>query len=446
MKQEPVMPKITFIGAGSFVFTRNLVRDILSYPKLSGADLYLMDIDSERLAYIRRAVDHIVEAGGYPGRVIATQDRREALEGADAVVCTILQGGVQVWRQDIDIPARYRVDINVGDTRGPAGIFRSLRTIPIMLEICRDMEKLCPKAILLNYTNPMAIVCKAMQVATDVNVVGLCHSVQGTRDMLARWIDVDPKAIHYLCAGINHQAWFLKFEANGKDAYPLIHAAVSQPEIYNEEPVRNEMFLHLDYYVTESSGHNSEYNPWFRKRPELIERYCLHGTGWNPGEHAFLVKDYLRREQNWRQEIENELSKPVILQRGDEYAAGILNAFFGDGESFQFNGNVLNENLIDNLPAGSCVEVPITVSSSKLKPEKVGTLPTHLAALNALNASCEDLAVEGALEGDRRKIYHAAALDPLTSAVLSLTEIQSMVEEMFSANQEWLPQFYSSKG
>jgi alpha-galactosidase len=210
--------------------------------------------------------------------------------------------------------------------------------------------------------------------------------------------------------------------------------------------VRNEMFLHLDYYVTESSGHNSEYNPWFRKRPELIERYCLHGTGWNPGEHAFLVKDYLRREQNWRQEIENELSKPVILQRGDEYAAGILNAFFGDGESFQFNGNVLNENLIDNLPAGSCVEVPITASSSKLKPEKVGTLPTHLAALNALNASCEDLAVEGALEGDRRKIYHAAALDPLTSAVLSLTEIQSMVEEMFSANQEWLPQFYSSKG
>jgi alpha-galactosidase len=446
MKKESLMPKITFIGAGSFVFTRNLVRDILSYPKLSGSDLYLMDIDSERLAYIRRAVDHIVEAGGYPARVIATQDRREAIEGADAVVCTILQGGVQVWRQDIDIPAKYRVNINVGDTRGPAGIFRALRTIPIMLEICRDMEELCPKAILLNYTNPMAMICKAMQVATDVNVVGLCHSVQGTRDMLARWIDVDPKAIHYLCAGINHQAWFLKFEANGEDAYPLIRAAVSQPEIYNEEPVRNEMFLHLDYYVTESSGHNSEYNPWFRKRPDLIERYCLHGTGWNPGEHAFLVKDYIGREQSWRQEVENELSKPVFLQRGNEYAAGILNAWFGDGEPFHFNGNVLNENLIDNLPAGCCVEVPVAVSSSKLKPQPLGTLPAHLAALNALNASCEDLAVEGALEGDRRKVYHAAALDPLTSAVLSLAEIQSMVDEMFTANQEWLPQFNSSKG
>jgi alpha-galactosidase len=435
------MPKITFIGAGSFVFTRNLVRDILSYPKLTESDLYLMDIDSDRLAYIGQAVDHIVEGRDNRARVITTQNRREALEGADAVVCTILQAGVQVWRRDIDIPAKYGVDINVGDTRGPAGIFRFLRTIPVMLEICRDMEKLCPRAILLNYTNPMAMLCKAVQVATDVNVVGLCHSVQNTRDMLARWIDVDPKDIRYRCAGINHQAWFLDFEANGEDAYPILRAAVRQPEIYNEEPVRNEMFLHLDYYVTESSGHNSEYNPWFRKRPDLIERYCLHGTGWNPGEHAFLVKDYLRREQNWRQEIENELSKPVSLQRGDEYAAGILNALFCDGKPFLFNGNVLNENLIDNLPAGCCVEVPVAVSASKLKPQKVGMLPVHLAALNALNASCEELAVEGALEGDRRKVYHATALDPLTSAVLSLAEIQSMVDEMFTANQQWLPQF-----
>jgi alpha-galactosidase len=433
------MPKITFIGAGSFVFTRNLVRDILSFPALSGSDICLMDIDGERLAYIKQAVDHIVSDGGYPARVTATQDRSQALEGADAVVCTILQGGVQVWRHDIEIPAKYGVDINVGDTRGPAGIFRALRTIPVMMEICRNIEKLCPKAILLNYTNPMAMLCKAIQVASNVNVVGLCHSVQGTAEMLARWIDADLSNVSYLCAGINHQAWFLKFQAAGKDAYPRIRRAVERAEIYNEEPVRNEMFLHLDYYVTESSGHNSEYNPWFRKRPDLIDRYCLHGTGWNPGEHAFLIKDYLSREQSWRREIEEELVKPVSLERGSEYAAGILNALFGAGKPFQFNGNVPNRGLIDNLPDGSCVEVPVMATPSGLTPQAVGALPAHLAALNALNATCDDLAVEGALEGERRKIYHAAALDPLTAAVLSLEEIQTMVEEMFSANQDWLP-------
>ena len=435
------MPKIAFIGAGSFVFTRNLVRDILSFPALAGSDICLMDIDAERLSYIRQAVEHIVDAGGYPARITATRDRREALQGAHAVVCTILQGGVQVWRHDIEIPAKHGVDINVGDTRGPAGIFRALRTMPVMLEICREIEELCPKALLLNYTNPMAMLCKAMQAASDVNVVGLCHSVQGTADMLARWIDVQLKDIDYLCAGINHQAWFLKFQARGKDLYPRIREAVDRGEIYNEEPVRNEMFLHLDYYVTESSGHNSEYNPWFRKRPDLIERYCLHGTGWNPGEHAFLVKDYLSREQSWRREIEEELAKPVNLERGSEYAAGICNALFGGGEPFRFNGNVLNRGLIDNLPSDSCVEVPVRADPSGLKPQAVGSLPPHLAALNALNAICDDLAVEGALEGDRRKIYQAAALDPLTAAVLSLAEIQTMVEEMFTANRDWLPRF-----
>jgi alpha-galactosidase len=329
----------------------------------------------------------------------------------------------------------------VGDTRGPAGIFRALRTIPVMLEICRDIEELCPKAVALNYTNPMAMLCKAMHLASDVNVVGLCHSVQGTSEMLARWIDVQLQDIDYLCAGINHQAWFLKFQAHGRDLYPRICEAVGRGEIYNEEPVRNEMFLHLDYYVTESSGHNSEYNPWFRKRQDLIQRYCLHGTGWNPGEHAFLFKDYLSRERSWRQEIEKELAKPVNLERGSEYAAGICNALCGDGEPLQFNGNVANLGLIDNLPQGSCVEVPVRADPSGLRPQAVGSLPAHLAALNALNATCDDLAVEGALEGDRRKIYHAAALDPLTAAVLSLAEIQTMVEEMFTANQDWLPRF-----
>ncbi|MDW7659496.1 MAG: alpha-glucosidase/alpha-galactosidase, partial [Bacillota bacterium] len=252
--------KIAFIGAGSFGFTRKLVRDILSFPAFADATIALMDIDPVRLAMIKQAIDKIVTAGQFPARVIATESRVEALDGADGVVCTILAGSVQVWRHDIEIPKRYGVDINVGDTRGPAGIFRALRTIPVMLDICRDIEKYCPRAIFLNYTNPMAMLCKAMQDQTSVRVTGLCHSVQGTAEMLAKWIGAPMEEVTYLCAGINHQAWYLEYRWNDRDAYPLIRAAIEKPDIYNTEIVRNEMFRHLDYYVTESSGHNSEYN------------------------------------------------------------------------------------------------------------------------------------------------------------------------------------------
>ena len=435
------MPKIAFIGAGSFEFTRNLARDLLSYPALAGSDLYLMDIDRERLGYIERSVTRLVRAGGYPARIKATTDRVEALEGADGVVCTILQGGVQVWRHDIEIPKRHGVDLNVGDTRGPAGIFRALRTIPLMLEIGKDMEKHCPGATLLNYTNPMAMICRALQAYIGIRATGLCHSVQGTAEMLARWIGAPPGEISYLCAGINHQAWFLRFLWKGKDAYPLVRRALEQPEIFNEEQVRNEMFLHLDYYVTESSGHNSEYNPWFRKRPDLLERYCTHGTGWNPGRYGYILDTYLERERTWKSDIEAELSSPVDLARGREYAAGIFNALFGDGTLCKFNGNVRNLGIIDNLPAGCCVEVPVLASPFGLEPLRVGALPAHLAALNALNATSEELAVEGAVEGDRRKVFHAVALDPLSSAVLSLEEIHDLVDEMFAQNRDWLPRF-----
>ena len=420
--------KIAFIGAGSFGFTRSLVRDILTYPALKDSTLALMDIDEERLGYIKKAVDKIIEAGNYPAKVIATTDRAEALKDADAVICTILAGGVQVWRHDIEIPKKYGVDINVGDTRGPAGIFRALRTIPVMLDICRDIERYCPDAILLNYTNPMAMLCRAMQSETKVRLTGLCHSVQGTAEMLASWIGAPMEEITYVCAGINHQAWYLEFKWNGKDAYPLIREAVQRPEIYNQEQVRNEMFLHLGYYVTESSGHNSEYNAWFRKRPDLIEKYCTHGTGWNPGEYAYILKEYLRREDTWRDEIKEWLDQETIdLNRGNEYAAGILNAVIGDGTLYKFNGNVRNFGLIDNLPEGCCVEVPVLASKYGFEPMHVGPLPPHLAILNNINARCEELAVEGALTGDPTKIYQAIYFDPLTSAVLSLAEIKQMV-------------------
>jgi alpha-galactosidase len=435
------MKKIAFIGAGSFGFTRALVRDILSFPALADSTIALMDIDPERLAYIKNAVEKIIAAGNYPAKVLATTDRVEALRDADGVVCTILAGRVNVWRHDIEIPKKYGVDINVGDTRGPAGIFRALRTIPVMLDICRDIEQYCPEAIFLNYTNPMAMLCRAMQGQTPLRVTGLCHSVQGTAAMLAKWIGAPMEEITYLCAGINHQAWYLSYRWNGQDAYPLIRAAVQKPEIYNEEMVRNEMFLHLDYYVTESSGHNSEYNAWFRKRPELIEEYCTHSTGWNPGVYAYILNEYLKRETTWKSEIDEWFQQPIDLQRGREYAAYIFNATLGDGTPFEFNGNVRNFGLIDNLPEGCCVEVPVLASKRGLDPLHVGPLPEQLAILNNTSARCEELAVAGAIEGDPRKIFHAVCYDPLTSAVLSLAEIQRMVTEMFEANREWLPQF-----
>src|SRR4030042_1846723 len=255
------MTKITFIGAGSLGFTSELVRDILTFPRLKDASLTLMDINPERLEFAHTAVTKIIQEGHYPASVTATLDRAQALKGADVVLTTILSGSTEVWRYDIEIPKQYGVDINVGDTRGPSGIYRFLRTLPHMLDIVRDMEKFCPSAVLLNYTNPMAMLCGALQRSTHIPVTGLWHSVQGTAEMLAEWIGAPMAEITYTCAGLNHMAWYLKYDWNGKDAYPLIRKAIIQrPEIYNEEIVRNEMFLHLDYFVTESSGHNSEYN------------------------------------------------------------------------------------------------------------------------------------------------------------------------------------------
>ncbi len=437
------MKKIAFIGAGSFGFTRTLVRDILSFPAFADAEIALMDVNPERLAYIERACRKIVEAGKYPARITATMNRAEALQGADGVLITILSGGVHVFRYDIEIPKKYGVDINVGDTRGPSGIFRYLRTVNDMLAIGHDIDKYCPDAIVLNYTNPMAMLCRTMQGECKASITGLCHSVQGTAEMLAEWIGADMKDVSYLCAGINHQAFYLDYKWKGQDAYPLIRKAITErPEIYNAEQVRNEMYLALGYYVTESSGHNSEYNAWFRKRPDLIEKYCTHGTNWNPGEYAYILNSYLEREDTWKKDIDEWLAQDTVdISRGHEYAAWIFNAVFGDNEMYEFNGNVRNFGLIDNLPQGACVEVPVVASKAGLRAIHVGELPPQLAILNNISSRCEELAIEGSLTGDREKIYQAIIFDPLTSAVLSLQEIRSMVDEMFAANEAYLPQF-----
>ena len=435
------MPKkIAFIGAGSFGFTRTLVKDILTFPAFKDAEIALMDIDSRRLDYILQAVKKIIKAGGYAATVTATMDRAVALKGADGVCITILSGGPRVFRTDIEIPMKYGVDINVGDTRGPSGIFRFLRTAPPMLEICRDIEKYCPNAIVLNYTNPMAMLCRYLQTLTNLQISGLCHSVQGTAEMLAHWIGADMKDVTYTCAGINHQAFYTEFKVKGEDAYPALRKAMENPEIYNHEQVRNEMFLHMDYYVTESSGHNSEYVAWFRKRKDLIDKYCTNGTGWNPGAHAYILNEYLQREDSWMGAIEEWLNKDDIdISRGKEYAAYIFNAVFGDNTMFEYNGNVRNFGLISNLPEGCCVEVPVIASQAGMRPMHVGDLPAQLAVLVNTSARCEELAVEGLIEGDRRKIFHAILYDPLTTAMLSMQETKDMVDEMFEANRDYLP-------
>ena len=438
--------KFAFIGAGSFGFTRWLITDLLSFPAFQDAEFALMDIDQERLDFIKTAAERIIAAGKFPAKLTVTMDREEALKDANGVIITVLQGGYRVFSTDIKIPMEFGVDINCGDTRGPAGIFRMLRTLPLMTSICSDIERLCPNAIVLNYTNPMAMLCSGMQKKfPHLNITGLCHSVQGTAGQIAKWIGADMKDITYTCAGINHQAFYLKYEWKGKDAYPLLRKAIRKPEIYNAQPVRNEMFKALGYYVTESSGHNSEYNAWFRKRPDLIEKYCNHGTDWNPGVHAAVLEMYTKRSRTWRSLCRKELEKEVSLKPGGEYAAFIFNAIFGDYKPFEFNGNIQNTHLIDNLPTNACVEVPVLASRRGLEPFHVGALPPQLAILNNISSQCEELALEGAMEGDPQKIYQSIIYDPLTSAVLSLEEIRNMVNRMFGANRKYLGYFKSLK-
>ncbi len=434
------MPKrIVFIGAGSYVFTRNLCKDLLTFPAFQDAELVLMDISDSQLELARRMVTRIVEAGNYPAKVICTKDRVEALKGADGVLCTILVGDRELRWADIDIPAKYGVDICIGDTRGPAGVFDYLRSVETMLDICKDIETYCPDAVFLNYTNPMAMLCRTMQtVYPHLKITGLCHSVQGTSYKIARWLGVEHKDLTYVCAGLNHQAFYVDLKYKGKDAYPMLREAAKNPDIYNEEQVRFEMFKHLGYFSPEGSGHHSEYVSWFRKRPDLIDKYCVHGTGKDTGKPV----DRSRRAgaaQRKVDAIEEWINSPIDLKRGAEYASYIFNAIFGDYTMFEFNGNVRNFGLIDNLPEGCCVEVPVLASKNKLQAMHVGALPPQCALLCDISARCEELAIEAVLENDPDKIFYSCLYDPLTSAVCSMQEVRDMVDEMFKANEGYLP-------
>lgn len=431
------MKKIVIIGAGSFNFSRAISRDIFTFPALADSHIVLVDIpEGEKyMLAAEKFIQRVIDKGGYAGKVESTFDRRAALKGADVVLITFRNDiEIPTWERDLTIPKKYGVDVVIGDTRGPSGIFRFLRSAPVLKAFANDILELCPEALVLNYTNPMCMVTSYMEHC-GVKLTGLCHSVQGTAAMLAKWIGADMKDVTYKCAGVNHQAFYYEYKVNGKDAYPEIFKAAEKPEIYKSEAVRIEMMKGLGYFVTESSGHNSEYNAWFRKRQDLIDKYI-------PDSYANSVKIITKRNATRDDDMAKALAEDkVSLARGQEFAAYIINAVLGDGEMFEFNGNIRNNGLIDNLPDDVIVEVPIVASKRGLQPIKVGKLPRQIAALNTVTAQGEELAVEGCLAGDKEMIYHACVNDPLTAAVCSLEEIKRMVEEMFEANKDYLPQF-----
>ena len=431
------MKKIVIIGAGSWNFTRAISRDILTYPALADSHIVLVDIPAgeEYMLAAEKIIQKTIDQGHYPAKVESTFDRRYALDGADAVLITIRNDTtIDAWAPDLTIPKKYGVDTVIGDTRGPGGIFRFLRSAPALKALADDILELCPKAVVLDYTNPMCMVTSYLH-HLSVDAMGLCHSVQGTSSMLARWIGADMKDVTYKCAGINHQAFFLEYKVNGEDAYPRIYEAIKNPEIYKSEAVRIEMMKGLGYFVTESSGHNSEYNAWFRKRQDLIDKYI-------PDSYASSVRTITKRNTTRDADMAKALAEDnVSLARGQEFAAYIINAVLGDGEMFEFSGNIRNHGLIANLPEDVIVEVPIVASKRGLQPIQVGKLPRQIAALNTVTAQGEELAVEGCIAGDKEMIYHACVNDPLTAAVCSLEEIKRMVDEMFEANKDLLPQF-----
>jgi len=437
------MTRVTFIGAGSVVFSRNLSGDILLTPALRDSTIVLMDIDASRLARTKQIVERLIAQLAVPARVEATLDRREAVTGADFVITTFQQGGLEGWGLDIEIPRKYGVEQCVGDTLGPGGVFRSLRSIPILVGLAHELDEVAPDALLINYTNPMAANCWAYDVMTGRPHVGLCHSVQGTSEMLAEWVGAPYDEVNYRVAGINHQAWFLEFRRGAEDLYPRLREAVRVPAHRFSEPVRIELFEHFGYFVTESSGHASEYSPYFRKNAamvdELVPRFDSpdnYWLGWGR-TGGCLAHCIDRQEQAFALDLD---TVPPPTQRSAEYGALIIEAMVTN-QPARVYGNVPNHGLIDNLPDGCCVEVPCLVDGQGVQPTRVGRLPAQLAGLNRTNVNVQELIVEAARRGDRDAVHHAVMLDPLTAAACTLPQIHAMVDEMMAAQAKWLPQF-----
>ncbi|HEV58700.1 MAG TPA: alpha-galactosidase [Phycisphaerales bacterium] len=439
------MAKIAMIGAGSMVFCKTLTSDILATPALQDSEICLMNRTQPKLDRMEAFIRRMVQENGLGTKITATTDRAKALDGAKYVIIMIQVGGLEAFRHDYEIPLKYGVDQCIGDSLGPGGIFRGLRTIPVLVEIAEDMEQYSTDdAVMLNYANPMAACCLGLGLATDVPFVGLCHGVQTTLDLISGYVGVPKDQIDYLAAGINHMGWFLELrdKRDGRDLYPLFKERCEQPEYYVNEKVRCEVMRHFGYFMTESTGHLSEYIPWFRSSKRGLETYCdMPDFGGASGAYYKYCRmlaekykdvDYLAQES------------PKITGRSVEYCSYILEAMETD-KIFKFQGNVRNDGYITNLPDGCCVEVPVFADRRGLHPVRVGALPSQLAALNQSNVTVQTLAAEAALTGDPEMAMQACAMDPLTSACCTLKEIREMAAEMLEAEAEWLPLFQGSR-
>lgn len=430
------MTKIAMIGAGSVVFTQTLVMDLIA-SGLPGLEVALMAPSTRNTGPLKEYFDRVKEHNDLDIEVTVTTDRREALRGADFVIATFNIGGLRATELDYEIPMRYGVDQCIGDTLAPGGIFRGLRSIPVALELAADMRELCPNALLLNYVNPMAIVAWAFDRG-GVEVVGLCHGVQVSLDLVASYLQIPKAEIDYVSAGINHMAWFLKLEHRGRDLYPELKEKFERPEYYANEKVRGEVFRHFGYFMTESTGHLSEYLPYFRKTEAALAMYCDEPEfGGQSGAHVA-----------WARAIAQHGAAEALLHgagldlqpRSVEYGSYIIEAAV-TGRPFEFQGNLRNGGMISNLPEDCLAEGPVVVDSNGLMRLPVGDLPSACAALNLTNINAQRLTVEAGMTGDPEAIVHALAVDPLTSAVLTLAEIRSLATDMLEAQRDWLPQF-----
>ena len=428
--------RIAIIGAGSIVFTKTLIRDVLAGP-VRDVEFVLMDPSTRRTPLLKRWAEALIEAHGLPASVTVETDQAAAIAGSDYVISTFQIGGLRATELDYQVPMRYGVDQCIGDTLAPGGIFRALRGIPVARSVVRDMAERSPAAVLLNYTNPMDMICWVLDDPA-VPSVGLCHGTQVTLDLIAGYTGVPREEIDFTAAGINHMSWFVRLEHQGRDLYPLLRARFEQPEYYVNDKVRGEMFRHFGYFMTESTGHLSEYVPYFRKTAAAIAEYCDRPAF--GGESGALVR--------WTQLVTAQYTDDDVLHEGGvdlparshEYGPRIIEAI-ETGVPFHFQGNHVNRGAIENLPSDACIEGPMYADGAGLHSVQVGRLPDQCAALNLSNINVQRLAVAAGVLGDPEAVVHACALDPLTSAVLTLREIRQMASEMLEAQREWLPQF-----
>lgn len=432
------MNKVTIIGAGS-AFTHEIVVDITNIPNIQDEmTIGLVDIDAERLSLAKQLVEKIIQISGKKWKVIASTDRKEVLPGSRFVINQIEVHGLHTVKFEYEIPLKYGVKQCIGDTLGPGGLFKTLRTLPVWLEIVRDIETYCPDSIILNYTNPMSAVTLATIRSTQIPVVGLCHSIQNTSAQLAKYLDVPFEELEWKAAGINHMSWFVELKHKGRDMYPVLKEKMKDPELLKKDPVRLDAMQYLGAFVSESSGHFSEYIPYYRKRDDLIEKHC--GVGYNGGT-GFYANNWPKWRRENDERIRNMLSgkEEISFESSNEYAAVIIDAMINNTPKVIY-GNVANTGLIENLPQDGVVEVACLVDRKGVQPVHFGKLPEHLAALCRSNMAFFELAVTAVLNRDKEAALHALMVDPLTAAVCSLEEIKAMFDELYEAEKPYIPE------